>query len=299
MSIIREGQVYENKAGDFVKISMVDSVGRIVVMDKRGQVAIGVPTDYDILVEDPVYGDMRGFRLLSDKEVKNLFDNNNIGARHQFFNVVENRWVSFCELPQRVNCPVRVPLQSEPVEEQKEGCVDVMIDIETMGTFFNCAICTVGAVAFDIETGNILGTFYYRVLWKDHQEERTVDNSTLNWWRSQPEEAKEEIFSNNYRHLLESVLKWLKVYIPKDSYVWSNGSGFDLAILKDAYDQYNIEVPWKHYKENDCRTIERRAYPIATRLHVKREGEAHNALEDAIYQAKYVSKMWQATNPNK
>ena len=66
--------------------------------------------------------------------------------------------------------------------------IHAMIDIETLGTSPDCVVLSVGAVKFDpftnIEPHN-------RLLWRPSTEEqfkanRTVLDSTLEWWATQP-----------------------------------------------------------------------------------------------------------------
>jgi exodeoxyribonuclease VIII len=67
-------------------------------------------------------------------------------------------------------------------------------------------------------------------------------------------------------------------------------------MLENAYNAVNLSPPWKFYNVNDCRTIERlaRRRTGMTRRMFPRTGTHHNALDDAKYQAHYISKMYQA-----
>jgi len=59
----------------------------------------------------------------------------------------------------------------------------VMIDIETLGLHANCVILTIGAIQFDLESGNI-GESFSRTVDIDDQVKRgrTISGDTLKWW---------------------------------------------------------------------------------------------------------------------
>src|SRR5688572_29962905 len=69
--------------------------------------------------------------------------------------------------------------------------MDVMLDLETLGTRPGCAILSIGAVAFDRHTG-ALGPEFYMVVNRKSCEAKglTQDQSTLDWWSRQSAEAK-------------------------------------------------------------------------------------------------------------
>lgn len=164
-----------------------------------------------------------------------------------------------------------------------------MIDLETMGTTPQSAIVSIGAIVFDPRYGKVSKETFYRELdWKD-QERHICPETTA--WKDQSAEAKAAHFGLD---ALDDVLKELAEWLPKDCKVWGNGATFDISMLEDAYRQYEIEIPWKFWNVRDCRTVldmyeSKRGGFDKT---VNRKG-AHNALEDARFQAKYITMMWQ------
>lgn len=166
----------------------------------------------------------------------------------------------------------------------------VMIDLETMGTLPSSAIVSIGAVKFDprICKVDLKDTFYYELDWRS--QNRLIDDNTVKWWDNQSELAREALDGiEDLDFALEDLSKWL----PKDCKVWGNGATFDISMLEDAYRQLKIRVPWNFWNIRDCRTVldmyesSRGAFNKS----VNRKG-AHNALEDAKHQAKYISNMW-------
>ena len=89
------------------------------------------------------------------------------------------------------------------------------IDIETLGTSPNTVVLTIGGIKFDPLADDCLHSeFYYRL---DADEQigigRTVDEKTLEWWETQPEEIKAEALDTEGRvpvnETLKSLNKWL------------------------------------------------------------------------------------------
>ncbi|MDN0096225.1 3'-5' exonuclease [Yersinia rohdei] len=166
---------------------------------------------------------------------------------------------------------------------------DIMIDIETLGTTYGCAVLSIGAVRFDRNTGEI-GDKFYASMGQQAQKYGHASQATLDWWDQQSPEAKEAAFSGTEDPV--TVANTLASGIDKNDLVWGNGSIFDITILESWFSSVNVAVPWKFWNVRDVRTI-----VDLSPLNVKdfiREGVHHNALDDAIHQAKYVSAMIQS-----
>ncbi len=70
--------------------------------------------------------------------------------------------------------------------------------------------------------------------------------------------------------------------------------------LRRSYERQGIPCPWRYYNDRDVRTIVElgKAIDFDARTAIPFEGERHNALDDARYQAKYVSVIWQKLIPS-
>ncbi len=167
---------------------------------------------------------------------------------------------------------------------------DVMIDLETLCVKHTAKVISIGAVEFNVNTGH-LGREFYCAVDRHTQAERTESQSTLNWWAKQSQEAQDAAFNAPDAGLLSSALNGLRRFIKPSQVVWGNGSTFDISILEDAY---NFASPWKFFNVNDVRTVVRMAKVIGIDRPPMKVGTSHNALDDAIHQAKYTSTMWQA-----
>lgn len=179
---------------------------------------------------------------------------------------------------------------------------DVMIDLETLGTTPDSAIIAIGAVAFDRVRGTILKEFYRRISWKSAMKRRRVCADTVRWWIGQNEQARKEICRQDNVSNMDIALGELSIYFSEFSIertkVWGNGATFDISMLENAFTQYKMVVPWKFWNVRDCRTVEDLTAGVMSKRTFTRDGTAHHALEDAKYQARYISAMINALKKN-
>lgn len=165
----------------------------------------------------------------------------------------------------------------------------VMIDIETLGNKGTSAVATIGAVEFGagFVTEN---TFYTRIDWIDALKYGTMDASTMKWWMQQNDEARFEMVKDGAISL-KKALRDFANWFPKESCVWGNGSVFDIGILDYAFQQVQVKIPWHYRHVRDVRTIVDLTNGYITPRDYADDNVVHNALDDAIYQAKYTSVM--------
>lgn len=164
-----------------------------------------------------------------------------------------------------------------------------MLDFETLGTDPDTAVISLGACFFDEQTGEIGPTFYMAFeIDEQLKKGRSITGSTLQWWMGQTGAAK-KVFNEKAKptqEVLETFAKWvLSNNTISKIRPWGNGSTFDISIIEDMFRMYNIKCPWLFYNVYDLRTFKRY---IANGAKVVIEGTAHNALDDAIGQSKYV-----------
>ena len=161
---------------------------------------------------------------------------------------------------------------------------DLMIDIETLSVKKNGAILSIGAVYFDRNTGETGESFYARISKESALKYGVYDDDTLKWWEKQSEEARYEAFGGN----LDSydVAESFSSFIKPDTKVWGNGSVFDITILENWFDSVGVKYPWDFWNIRDVRTIVD-WFDIDVKSFT-REGVHHNALDDCLYQIKYL-----------
>lgn len=173
----------------------------------------------------------------------------------------------------------------------------VMLDIETLGNKTNSVILSIGACYFEPKTGEIGDTLSVHIDASSCIDRGLdMDSSTVMWWLEQGKDAQSKITEGQKdSEDLISALKILTEFISKDAQVWGNGATFDNAIVKNAYEKCLMSAPWKFWNDRDVRTIVELGYQVG--FNPKKDmpftGIRHDALDDAIHQAKYTSAIWQ------
>ncbi|EMV2688354.1 3'-5' exoribonuclease [Escherichia coli] len=180
-------------------------------------------------------------------------------------------------------------------------CDHLMIDLETMGKNPDAPIISIGAIFFDPQTGD-MGPEFSKTIDLDTAG-GVIDRDVIKWWLKQSREAQSAIMTDEIP--LDDALLQLREFIDENSgeffvQVWGNGANFDNTILRRSYERQGIPCPWRYHNDRDVRTIVElgKAIDFDARTAIPFEGERHNALDDARYQAKYVSAIWQKLIPN-
>ncbi|HAO0688713.1 TPA: exonuclease [Escherichia coli] len=173
--------------------------------------------------------------------------------------------------------------------------------IETMGKNPDAPIISIGAIFFDPQTGD-MGPEFSKTIDLETAG-GVIDRDTIKWWLKQSREAQSAIMTDEIP--LDDALLQLREFIDENSgeffvHVWGNGANFDNTILRRSYERQGIPCPWRYYNDRDVRTIVElgKAIDFDARTAIPFEGERHNALDDARYQAKYVSAIWQKLIPS-
>jgi hypothetical protein len=157
--------------------------------------------------------------------------------------------------------------------------MNLMLDIETLGSAPDSVILTIAACAFDPFSDAIYDQHaLYSRIDTECQNDRSIDESTVAWWANQSAAAQEEAFGEQNRVPLEDALQELSDLIWKSNITWANGISFDVTILENAFKSYGMQLPWQYYNVLDARTVYR-MNPDRERL-----GNSHHAFEDVILQ---------------
>jgi len=165
-----------------------------------------------------------------------------------------------------------------------------MVDIETMGNKSGCAIVSLAAVRFNIDTGETGEEFYRNIsLQSCLKAGLTVQADTIMWWMSQSKESRNSLKSDCCS-INEAMYEFNNFY--NNEFIWANSPRFDLEILSAAYTLCNptIDIPWNFRKERCCRTL----YALAPDLIKgwKHGGVAHKALDDCHNQIRKCVAVW-------
>jgi hypothetical protein len=151
---------------------------------------------------------------------------------------------------------------------------DLMIDLEGLGTGPDTTILTIAAQSFDPLGTGYYNQHYYARIELDGQENRSIQQGTIDWWATQPAAARDEAFAEDNRIPLSQALDELGKFIWHSKRIWSQGPTYDMNILEHAYKSYDKPIPWQFYVVRDSRTA-MSLYPG-----LPKPPTTHHALED-------------------
>ncbi len=185
------------------------------------------------------------------------------------------------------------------------------LDLETMSTAANAAIVSIGCCRFDpLTDGNPVRETFYRIVRLESCVNLGLhlDTGTIMWWLEQNAEARARLtLKKGTVSLSEALLAfndWIidvgrsngfsdgfKLYDDSVT-LWGNGAAFDNTIIRSAYRAAGVKFIIPHWMDRDCRTV-MDLLPHEDVLALKATYGtvlAHDALEDAKGQARYVSE---------
>jgi len=179
-----------------------------------------------------------------------------------------------------------------------------MLDLEALDSKRTAIIVSIGAVFFDIEKGELGEKFYMEINKKSFKDQlergRTFSFDTYEWWMGQSDGARKVFIKNEHNKrdivpALHGFSEFCRQSGEQRPRVWGNGVDYDNVVLRDTYETYNINAPWK-YGDNRCyRTIKNL---FGNRAKLDREGAHHNGLDDAITQANHLMAMFKKMHIN-
>lgn len=164
--------------------------------------------------------------------------------------------------------------------------MNVMHDLETLGTKPGCVILSIGAVAFNpAEHPSTWPTFYRKADIETAKDTGlTICQKTLAWWAGQSEEAREEAFSGT-DNLTDVLMEFADFYRGhRGSRLWSHGGDFDGPVLKAAFDAAGLDYP-AEYNAGRCTRTLFDAAGVDIKAPEFKVGINHHALDDAMAQA--------------
>lgn len=160
-----------------------------------------------------------------------------------------------------------------------------MVDIETLGSNPNAPVVQIGLAFFTVEGITMQNLF--TINFDDALKYGEADGSTIKWWLQQTKEAQNSLFVNS-RPMIESIDILDKLLEAQNAnFYWAHAT-FDFPILLSLYRALGRKYPLPYKRCFDLRTLEYSAGSVEME---KRDGIYHNALDDAVYQAKYAIKL--------
>ena len=174
----------------------------------------------------------------------------------------------------------------------------VMLDLETMGNKSNSAIVSIGAVEFNMKSGETGREFYSNVdLQSCLDAGLVVNGSTVMWWLQQEKAAQELVTQEGMEIALAlfHLSNWLNECIVGFK-IWGNGARFDIGILEDAYVKVGYkEMPWGFRDERDLRTLVAFAPSVKTLVvdeWTKKGAVIHDPIVDCKIQIDYAHRIY-------
>lgn len=180
--------------------------------------------------------------------------------------------------------------------------IDIVVDLETLGTRSNAPIFQIGAIAINIKTGEEYG--YFNGLC-DFQTLENIDGGTLKWWLKTNHELFAQLCQQgednklSAKDLISSFVAWIESMqndVGVDNvYLWGNGILFDNCILRANCEKYKINYPIIYRNDRDLRTIYELAankigvadgYTFRETVKINEERIEHDGLSDARHEAK-------------
>lgn len=152
--------------------------------------------------------------------------------------------------------------------------MDLMIDTEGLGTGPETTLLTLAAQEFDPFDPDRPGRHYYARITLESQENRRIEQTTLDWWAQQDPRVREEAFAEDNRLPLRQVLEEFHRLAWHADRIWAQGPTYDITILEHCYRSFDMPTPWRYYKVRDSRTV------LALWPDVPKPETTHHALED-------------------
>ena len=155
----------------------------------------------------------------------------------------------------------------------------LMIDCETLDVGERPVLLSIGAVVFNDQ--QILHYFDAGIS-TESTTDFDVSQDTLDWWSEQSLAAREQAFSGT-ENIKDALIRLVNFYTQHEcTEIWSKGALADIRWINNALDHFDIERPWKFYKEFCFRTL----LKSVPQFEIPFTGTPHSALDDAVHQAK-------------
>lgn len=189
--------------------------------------------------------------------------------------------------------------------------IDIMVDIETLGTSPDSTVIQIASMAFDIQTGEVKDKFNMIADIEKNELPISATGGTIKWWLNTNADLFKKLL-NEGNASSEEVIKYFYNWINKlrqkemnekkdltllgDLYLWGNGILFDNKIIQHQMKMVGLDYPIFYRNDRDVRTIVDLAGAKSglseKELKAKFNDEslvAHNAFDDVIYQIGLVS----------
>lgn len=183
--------------------------------------------------------------------------------------------------------------------------VDLMVDIETMGTKPSAPIVSIGACLFDPLRVDTFEYLYERsmVVLVDLEDaikhSSGIEAGTVKWWLSQSDAAIKRLISGELLNLKDALTRTWQFAIdrskntpevvralPVPKKIWAKSPDFDCKIIEHGCRSTGVMYPFHFAYQRCVRTVTDLAFPNGEdERPVFKTGVHHDARDDAVNQA--------------
>ena len=175
----------------------------------------------------------------------------------------------------------------------------VMLDIETFGVGNDAAVVSIGACMFNPYMEAVgrqsQNQRFYTVLDLNDPLIGVITPSTVAFWMKQGDGARLALVGDDVLRIgAKLACKEFAAFCKQQGaeYIWSNGPTFDETIMRSLFKRCGVKFPVHFRGSRCCRTIAGLArdmgFDSREALESVREGDVHNALDDAVHQCRWV-----------
>ncbi len=172
--------------------------------------------------------------------------------------------------------------------------MEIMVDIETLGSKENAVIISIGVMAFDLDS-DVTVSAKWNVIAESNYD-RSINPKTVMWWLQQSKEAQDALVIPEPIGLDDALLnlsKFFELHLTDKGGVWANGATFDISILRNAFNQHSIPIPWQYRQEFCMRSLRHFGKKVGLVYSTYKEGNSnHDALADVEIQVRYVKDVY-------
>lgn len=187
--------------------------------------------------------------------------------------------------------------------------LDIMLDLETLGTNNSPVILQLSAVPFDIENDKLYPEDAFNELINPQScakiglntRGENSNGTALDFWLKQDPEVFQKVVLDAFLHgkpvidVLTAFTKWCesmkKKYDCDNLKIYGNGPAADCVWVRSAYEGAKLKAPTMYWDDNCVRTfvdIGRRVLKTNPKDTTKRIGAHHNAIWDCNNQILWV-----------
>lgn len=188
--------------------------------------------------------------------------------------------------------------------------MDIIVDLETLGTDVDSTVIQIAASEFDITTGELVGDSFESCLDLTYCRDIKVSGSTLSFWlkdKHNQQTLQEILVKGKYcseSQMWNAFYSWLikkSIECNGELKLWGNGISFDNMIIRHHLGKERYSQAVKFWNERDARTLVDmycRKAKISDRdfkNSIPNENK-HDAMSDIIWEAKFLSAAYNGLN---